>query len=53
MTSRLDNNFKFKQLDAVEREEFLDEMFAELFDLAPIDSDTDRIPDFSKLPEVA
>jgi hypothetical protein len=30
----------------LEREEFLDEMFARLFDLAPIDSDTDKVPDF-------
>jgi hypothetical protein len=30
----------------LEKEEFLDEMFARLFDLAPIDSDTDKVPDF-------
>ena len=30
----------------LEREEFLDEMFAQLFDLAPVDSDTDKVPDF-------
>jgi hypothetical protein len=30
----------------LEREEFLDELFNQLFDLAPIDSDTDKVPDF-------
>jgi hypothetical protein len=30
----------------LEREEFIDEMFAQLFDLTPIDSDTDKVPDF-------
>ena len=30
----------------LEKEEFLDELFNQLFDLAPIDSDTDKVPDF-------
>jgi hypothetical protein len=30
----------------LEKEEFLDEMFSQLFDLTPIDSDTDKVPDF-------
>ena len=30
----------------LEREEFLDELFNQLFDLAPIDCDTDKVPDF-------
>ena len=30
----------------LEKEEFLDELFAKLFDLEPINSDTDKVPDF-------
>jgi hypothetical protein len=30
----------------LEKEEFLDELFVKLFDLEPINSDTDKVPDF-------
>jgi hypothetical protein len=43
---RSDPTFKQHLLSDLEREEFLDEMFAQLLDLAPIDSDTDKVPDF-------
>ena len=43
---RTEPTFKEHLLADLEREEFLDEMFSQLFDLAPIDSDTDRVPDF-------
>ena len=43
---RTDPTFKQHLLSDLEREEFLDEMFAELFDLADIHSDTDKVPDF-------
>jgi hypothetical protein len=43
---RTNPNFKQHFLSDLETEEFLDELFANLFDLAPIDSDTDKVPDF-------
>ena len=43
---RIDPTFKEHLLSNIEKEEFLDEMFAELFDTADIHSDTDRVPDF-------
>ncbi len=46
---RTDPTFKENQLSDLEREELIDEMFAQLFDSAPIDSDTDKVPDFRVL----
>ena len=43
---RTDPTFKSHWLSDLEREEFLDEMFAELLDTADISSDTDKVPDF-------
>ena len=47
--NRTDPTFKHQTLTKEEENEFLDELFAELFDLAPIDSDTDKIPSFNIL----
>jgi hypothetical protein len=44
--SRLDNNFKFRQLSEVEKEEFIDELFQNLFD-EEVNSDCDKVPDLS------
>jgi hypothetical protein len=43
---RSDPTFKQHFLSDLEKEEFLNDMFAELFDLADISSDTDKVPDF-------
>ena len=43
---RSDPTFKQHLLSDLEREEFLDELFSQLFDEAPIDCDTDKVPDF-------
>jgi hypothetical protein len=43
---RSDPTFKQHFLSDVEKEEFLDELFSQLFDLAPVDSNTDKVPDF-------
>ena len=43
---RSDPTFKQHFLSDVEKEEFLDELFSQLFDLDPINSDTDKVPDF-------
>jgi hypothetical protein len=45
---RINPTFKRETLSEIEKEEFLDEMFSQLFDLAPIDSDTDKIPTFKE-----
>jgi hypothetical protein len=44
--NRTDPTFKEHLLTELEKEEFLDELFNQLFDLAPVDSDTDKVPDF-------
>lgn len=41
---RINPNFKREVLSETEIKDFLDEMFDELFDLAPVHSDTDKIP---------
>lgn len=43
---RSDPTFKSHLLSDLEKEEFLDEMFAELLGLGDISSDTDKVPDF-------
>jgi hypothetical protein len=43
---RSDPTFKQHFLSDVEKEEFLDELFSQLFDLAPVDSNTAKVPDF-------
>jgi len=43
---RTNPNFKQHFLSDLEQEEFLDELFANLFDLGDITSDTDKVPDF-------
>ena len=43
---RTNPNFKQHFLSDLEQEEFLDELFANLFDVTPVDSDTDKVPDF-------
>jgi hypothetical protein len=43
---RSDPTFKQHFLSDVEKEEFLDELFSQLFDLAPVDSNADKVPDF-------
>ena len=53
MPTRINPNFKREVLSEEETKEFLDEMFEELFDLAPISSDTDKVPDFRRFRDVA
>lgn len=43
---RSDPTFKSHLLSDLEKEEFLDELFSNLFDTADISSDTDKVPDF-------
>ena len=49
---RIDPNFKAQAVLAQENAEFVGELFDNLFgnllDLNPIDSDTDEVPDFHK-----
>ncbi len=49
---RIDPNFKEQTMLAQENTEFVNELFNNLFgnllDLNPIDSDTDEVPDFHK-----
>jgi len=42
---RTNPTFRQTKLSEEEANDFLDEMFANLFDNAPIDSDTDKVPD--------
>jgi hypothetical protein len=42
---RIDPNFKEQTVIAQEDLEFIDELFDNLFDGAPVDSDTDKVPD--------
>jgi hypothetical protein len=44
---RTDPNFKEQTVIAQEDLEFIDELFDNLFDGAPVDSDTDKVPDLS------
>jgi hypothetical protein len=49
---RTNPNFKQHFISDMEKEEFIDELFNNLFDLAPIDSDSDKVPDFRILTRV-
>ncbi len=47
--NRIDPNFKEKSVIKQEDIDFLNEMFDELFDIADVHSDTDKVPDLSKV----
>jgi hypothetical protein len=49
---RIDPNFKEKTVIEQENLDFLDEMFAELFDCDDVSSDSDSVPDLSILDRV-
>ena len=46
---RINPTFKRETLSEIEKEEFIEELFSELFDTADIHSDTDKVPDLSKV----
>ena len=50
--NRTDPNFKEQSVLEMENLEFVNELFDNLFDGAPIDSDTDKVPDLSILDAV-
>ena len=49
---RIDPNFKEQSVLEMENLEFVNELFDNLFDGAPVDSDTDKVPDLSILDTV-
>ena len=46
---RIDPHFKTQSVIDLENQEFLDEMFEELFDCGDVDSETDKVPDLPQL----
>ena len=44
---RIDPNFKEHSVLELENLEFVNELFDNLFDGAPVDSETDKVPDLS------
>jgi hypothetical protein len=46
---RIDPTFKAQSVIEMENLDFLNEMFDELFDIADVHSDTDKVPDLSKV----
>jgi hypothetical protein len=46
---RIDPTFKAQSVIEMENLDFLNEMFDELFDIADVHSDTDKVPDLSEV----
>ena len=45
---RTNPNFRREEVSSLELDEFVDELFASLLDTAPIDSDTDKVPNLTE-----
>ena len=50
---RIDPNFKEQTLSLIEQDEFIDELFNQLFDSDDLSSESDRIPDLGAFDQAA